>query len=146
MENCIVWDGPKSISPTLRDHRPVAGDEEAKAEVVIRYTDVQGGWRGEGNIDADPLFASLGYWADASNPSVAVEPTYPNATWIDGDCHLKSQAGRWDPASESWVLDEVTSPCIDAGDPNVRSAKSPSPRRSDQHGRLRRDRRGKQVA
>ena len=43
--------------------------------------------------------------------------------WIDGwgiptngDYHLKSQAGRWDVNSQSWVQDDVTSPCIDAGD------------------------------
>ena len=30
---------------------------------------------------------------------------------------MKSQAGRWDPNSQSWVQDDVTSPCIDAGDP-----------------------------
>jgi hypothetical protein len=34
-----------------------------------------------------------------------------------GDYHLKSQAGHWDANSASWVKDEVTSPCIDAGDP-----------------------------
>lgn len=31
---------------------------------------------------------------------------------------MKSQAGRWDPNVQSWVQDDVTSPCIDAGDPN----------------------------
>jgi len=50
---------------------------------------------GPGNIEADPLFAD------------------PN----NGDYHLKSQAGRWDPNSQGWVKDDVTSPCIDAGDP-----------------------------
>ncbi|NQT21319.1 MAG: hypothetical protein HQ592_16555 [Planctomycetes bacterium] len=38
-----------------------------------------------------------------------------------GDYHLKSQYGRWDPAAQAgeggWVFDNVTSPCIDAGDP-----------------------------
>jgi hypothetical protein len=57
---------------------------------------VQGGWPGQGNIDADPLFAD-------SN---------------SGDYHLKSQAGRWDPDSASWIKDDVTSLCIDAGDPS----------------------------
>lgn len=47
-------------------------------------------------IAADPLFAA----ADAN------------------DYHLRSQAGRWDPNSQSWVLDAVISTCIDAGDPN----------------------------
>lgn len=59
---------------------------------------VQGGstlnW-GEGNIDADPLFV------DTNNE----------------DFHLKSKAGRWDPNSQTWVQDDVTSPCIDVGDP-----------------------------
>jgi len=75
--------------------------------LTISFCDVQGGetaayvepectlnW-GEGNIDADPCFA------EANN----------------GDYHLKSQAGRWDPNGESWVQDNVTSPGIDAGDP-----------------------------
>ena len=61
----------------------------------VTYSDVQGGWPGEGNIDIEPCFA------DAEN----------------GDYHLKSQAGRWVAASQSWVQDDVTSPCIDAGDP-----------------------------
>ena len=62
---------------------------------VVTYSCVQGGRSGEGNIDADPHFA------DPQN----------------GDYRLKSQAGRWDPLSESWTQDDVTSPCIDAGDP-----------------------------
>jgi L-ascorbate metabolism protein UlaG (beta-lactamase superfamily) len=85
---------------------------------AVSYSDVQGGWEGEGNIDADPLFANPGYWAYVNDPNIAVEPNDANAVWIEGDYHLKSQAGRWDPVSESWVIDDVTSPCIDAGDPN----------------------------
>jgi hypothetical protein len=64
-------------------------------EYDIRYNDVQSGWEGDGNINVDPLFA------DAKNR----------------DYHLKSEAGRWDPVSKSWIIDEATSPCIDAGDP-----------------------------
>ena len=37
---------------------------------------------------------------------------------VDGDYHLKSQAGRWDPNDETWVQDDATSLCIDAADPN----------------------------
>jgi hypothetical protein len=61
----------------------------------VTYSNIQGGWSGLGNIDTDPCFA------DANN----------------GDYHLKSQAGRWNPNSQSWVLDNVTSPCIDSGNP-----------------------------
>ncbi len=44
-----------------------------------------------------------------------------NPQFVDpggGDFHLKSEAGRWDSASETWVQDGVTSPCIDRGDTN----------------------------
>jgi hypothetical protein len=35
------------------------------------------------------------------------------------DYHLCSKRGRYWPAHDVWVLDNVTSPCIDGGDPNV---------------------------
>ncbi|MEW6622969.1 MAG: S-layer homology domain-containing protein [Bacillota bacterium] len=77
---------------------------------VITYSNIQGGFGGTGNIDADPLFA---------NPS-------------GGDFHLKSEAGRWDPSvndgNGGWVTtDTVTSPCIDAGDPASDYSNEPTP-------------------
>jgi len=60
------------------------------------------------------LFAKLGYWDPNGTPEDADDDF-----WVDGDYHLKSQAGRWDPNSQSWILDDVTSPCIDSGDPNI---------------------------
>jgi hypothetical protein len=84
--------------------------------ITLTYSDVYGGrnsvydpcetlvW-GVGNINADPCFS------DADN----------------GDYHLKSQAGRWDPNSESWVRDDVTSPCIDAGNPGCPVGDEPAP-------------------
>ena len=67
---------------------------------------------GEGNIDADPLFACIGYLDDNGTHDSSDD------VWVASDYHLKSEAGRWDPLSECWVIDDVTSPCIDAGDPN----------------------------
>ncbi len=67
---------------------------------------------GQGNIDVDPLFAQPGDW-DANEPTRDTNDYF----WINGDYHLKSQAGRWDPKSSSWIFDNVTSPCIDTGDP-----------------------------
>jgi len=113
--------------------------EQSPTEFGIAYSNIAGGqtgisidggsmlgW-GEGNIDVDPLFANPGYWVDVNDPNIAVEPNDPNAVWIDGDYHLKSEAGRWDPSSESWVVDDVTSPCIDAGDPNSLVGDEPEP-------------------
>jgi len=53
------------------------------------------GGGGEDNINLDPLFAD------------------PN----NNDYHLRSQRGRYWPQHNVWVLDDVTSPCVDGGDP-----------------------------
>jgi hypothetical protein len=60
---------------------------------------------GEGNIDADPCFV------DANN----------------ADYHLLSQRGRYWPAHDVWVLDKVTSPCVDGGDPYDNPSGEPMP-------------------
>ncbi len=130
LENSIVRDGRESISSSRPAPATRSRALEAVATVMnvtVRYSDVQGGWAGEGNIDVDPYFAAPGYWADAYDPARPATPDYSKALWIDGDYHLKSQAGRWDPTGQSWVLDEVTSPCIDAGDPNSPVGDEPQP-------------------
>jgi len=89
------------------------GNAISESNATITYSDVQGSWPGTGNIDADPLFASL-YWISSDSTET-------------GDYHLKSEAGRWDPDSQTWVQDNVTSPCIDKGDPASTIGDEPSP-------------------
>jgi hypothetical protein len=36
-------------------------------------------------------------------------------------------AGRWDLTSQSWLADDVTSPCIDTGDPTTSIGFEPLP-------------------
>ena len=94
---------------------------------LVTYTDLAGGWPGEGNIDADPLFVRRGNWTDATEPDVLLEPKDPDATWSGGNYHLRSGAGRWDSEARAWTCDEVTSPCIDAGDPTSPVGDEPLP-------------------
>ena len=117
VNNCIFWGSEDQIHA------------DNPYQFLVDYSDIQGGWTwpGEGNIDDNPCFADPGYWADADDPNIAAEPNDPNAVWIEGDYHLKSQAGKWDPASQSWIQDDVTSPCIDAGDPNSPIGHEPFP-------------------
>jgi hypothetical protein len=65
----------------------------------------------DSNIDADPYFASPGWWDSNGTPEELDD------FWGEGDYHLQSQAGRWDNMVKDWVTDDITSPCIDAGDP-----------------------------
>ncbi len=82
-------------------------------DLTLTYTNILGGWAGQGNIDVDPCFVDPGYW------DVNGTPDDPNDDFfVAGDYHLLSEAGRWDPNVGAWVRDAVTSPCIDAGDPN----------------------------
>ncbi len=77
---------------------------------------------GEGNFDADPCFVRLGYWDDNGTVADAFDDDF-----VTGDYHLKSQAGHWNSTSESWVQDDVTSLCIDTGDPNTSVGLESSP-------------------
>jgi hypothetical protein len=85
VRSSIVW-GNSGVALTIVD--PVSWNP-------VAYSNVQGGYSGEGNISRDPLFASE--WGQ--------------------DYHLNSPYGRYNPTSRAWVSDSGQSPCIDAGDP-----------------------------
>jgi hypothetical protein len=119
--SCIIWGSDNEIW------------NYDGSSITISYSDIQNGqagiydpysvvvW-GQGNINAEPLFTSAGYWDPNNTPN---DPS--DDFWVDGDYHLKSQVGRWDPVSESWIIDDATSPCIDAGNPNSPVAFEPFP-------------------
>jgi len=111
LTNCILWSDSAVYGPEIAIRN---------SHLTVSYNDIQGScalvytessipansldW-GKGNIDADPCFAAT----------------------RSGDYHLKSQAGRWDANSQSWIKDDVTSPCIDAGDPMSPIGQEPFP-------------------
>jgi hypothetical protein len=113
--NCIIWNCPQPITLTDSSNTQI---QDRGSHVTISYCDIEGGrdaisisgsystvtWQ-QGNIDTDPQFVD------------------PN----NNDYHLKSQAGRWDAISESWVEDDNTSPCIDAGEPTSPIGYEPFP-------------------
>ncbi len=101
LSNCILWGNRDSsgISEPAQIHG---------GTVTVNYSCIQaltGALGGIGNIDTDPLFVNPG----------------------NDDYHLKSQAGRWDPNTQTWVIDDITSPCIDAGDPGTPVGLEPPP-------------------
>lgn len=93
----------------------------------VRFCTIRGGWSGVGNLDKDPLFAQPGTWVDPNDPATLLGADIAWSVWADGDYHLRSQAGRWDPTARDWLQDDVTSPCIDAGLTSVSAANEPTP-------------------
>jgi len=79
IRNCILWNNKNGNL----------------FQCEVRYSCIEGGAPGEGNISVDPLFVDA----------------------VHGDYHLKSEGWRWSVYEQTWIYDEVTSPCIDAGDP-----------------------------
>jgi hypothetical protein len=182
INNAILWgneaDDGAEIAMFDSDLPP------STSTVTVSYSNIQGGqsavyvdpcsilnWL-EGNIDTDPCFAQPGYWHPNDTPLDANDDF-----WVDGDYHLRSEAGRWewskyigldatgdgfidlsdfaafanlwqtegsniaadldssgfvdlsdlelllnnylaDYPVGGWTADDVTSACIDAGDPN----------------------------
>jgi len=90
LANCILWGNTASEGPELSEL------SEFIEGLTVSYSDVEGGWEGEGNIDSDPCFVDAGYWDPNGTPEDANDDF-----WVEGDYHL-----RWN------------SQCIDAGDPN----------------------------
>ena len=125
LENCIIWGNFATGQPCIIDSRHPPAEHSLTYHCCIQ--DSRFYPPGNGNIYSDPCFVRPGYWADSDDPNIPAETNDPNAVWVDGDYHLKSQAGRWDPVSENWVVDDVTSPCIDAGDPNSPISPEPFP-------------------
>jgi hypothetical protein len=110
-----VDDGKATIRNSIFWANEAASGQQIGLDIAgsasINYSDVQDGWPGTDNIDADPYFVSF---EANGNPDF----------W---DFHLQSAYGRWNPESLSWVSDPNTSPCIDAGDPNSDWASEPWP-------------------
>ena len=73
---------PKILNCIIRNNETELSTGDLTS-LSVTYCNVEEGWDGEGNIDTDPFFAD------------------PN----NGDYHLQSQAGRYDPTAQSWVQD-----------------------------------------
>ncbi len=93
VKNCVFWNNSDDggSGQTAQIYGTGGSATSVNYSCIMGWT--AGGIGGTDNFDADP------YFADAN------------------DFHLKSQAGRWDPISQAWVTDAVTSPAIDTCNP-----------------------------
>lgn len=92
--NSIFWDNsPAEIAPT--------------DGVTVRYSNVDGGFPGTGNMNRDPAFADTIH------------------------LHVKSKTGYYANgyfSEGTWQTADAMSPCIDAGDPDSDWSREPKPR------------------
>ena len=109
--NCILWDNG---SPVI--------DESGGGSVVVTYSNVEHGWTGTGNLDADPLFVgglpfdyqlqALSPCVDAGDPSGDKDPDSSRA-----DMGARYYHHTYEYAYGQWTM--AGSPYIIAGDVGV---------------------------
>ncbi len=99
IKHCIVWGNSSRYGSQIRT-----------LGTKVSYCDIQGGWPGEGNIDANPCFINLAggdYHLSPESPCIhAGDPNYvaePNETDIDGEPRVASS--RIDIGSDEFIGD-----------------------------------------
>ena len=82
--------------------------EEPGSGLIVVYNDIEGGWPGQGNIDADPCFVETGRWVDVNDVNIVVEPNDANAVWLAGDYRLRCDSYCIDAAKNDIVFVDST--------------------------------------
>ncbi|MHC4095892.1 MAG: LamG-like jellyroll fold domain-containing protein [Planctomycetota bacterium] len=113
--------GTAGISGIIQDTSPnlqIGGAVNNPEKIIGNIDEVRIYGRGLSSEEIEALYttglAGQEYWplfADVNN----------------GDYHLLSERGRYRATTDEWILDEVTSPCVDGGDPNVNPSSEPMP-------------------
>ncbi len=79
------------------------------------------------NTDGDLFGCRAGYSCveRGSEDDITDDPLFVDAD--NDDYHLRSERGRYWPEYDIWVLDKITSPCVDGGDPDADILNEPLP-------------------
>lgn len=94
-----IWGGdPIVVNSIIRANGDGAARQiDAHAATTVGCN-IEGGYPGEGNIDALPGFVTPGFWALADDPEGCIGLDDITAVWVPGDNHLQQ-----------------SSPCVDGG-------------------------------
>jgi len=130
--NSILWNNNSNASG---NDVSLEGTSTNIAKIIFEYSTFdprkiyiswQDGWRGAYEVglgcitfnrfidpNFSPCFVRQTCWNDNGTPD------YDRDDYVEtlGDYHLKSEGWRWDADTNQWTWDDVTSRCIDAGNP-----------------------------
>ncbi|MCD6393515.1 MAG: hypothetical protein J7M40_08405 [Planctomycetes bacterium] len=108
LRNNIFWDIPERIFGHV--------DEDRDGDPYETYLDMHYCLVPAERI-ADTVASRPGTIMDLGRGSIAGDPLFADPN--NGDFHLMSQADRWHPDSQTWVIDPVTSIAINTGHPGT---------------------------
>ena len=90
--NCVLWDDTAPDSPEI---------DVPSGSVSVTYSDVQGGWPGEGNIDIDPLFVGEGdYHIPIGSP--CIDSGTDAGVYVDIDGDSRPQGAGFDMGADEY--------------------------------------------
>ena len=99
--NCVLWGNAAPYGPEIQQY---------SGSPVVTYSDVQGGWPGEGNIDSNPLFIGEGdYHLRPGSP--CIDAGVDAGVYMDIDGDARPQGAGFDMGA-----DECTVECVDDDD------------------------------
>lgn len=115
--NSILWHNRATEGPQI--YQTQHSGHAAEGSLNAMYCNIEGGLLDVTVSDGIPVQwqHNLGHDLSAHDPCFVDTGAWQGTTFIEGDYHLKSQAGHWDETTQAWIQDAMTSPCIDAGDP-----------------------------
>jgi len=97
MSDCVLWDSGNEVH------------NNDGSSITIRYSDVRGGWVGEGNIDADPLFVTgpLGrfYLSQTAAGEPADSPCVDAGSDLAQSFGLDAMTTRTDQVGDAGIVD-----------------------------------------
>ena len=109
---------------------------------IVNLTIVDNIYGIEAYVNSQPYISNIIFWNNTAGDLFGCQAQYSclsgaaegnldeNPLLVDpdgGDYHLRSRRGRYWPEHDIWVLDTVTSPCIDGGDPISYTLDEPEP-------------------
>jgi predicted outer membrane repeat protein len=127
IRNSLIGVFVAGSSPTIRNITLVDNDSGVEAYVGSEPDIANCIFWGNTETDlfqCEARYSCLGL-SDGGQHNIRGDPLFVDP--VNGDYHLRSERGRYWPEHDVWVLDRISSLCIDHGDPNMPVGQEPMP-------------------